>query len=411
MTVEEFRRLMLRAILICPDQELGNSLEEKLLEIGQVGIARRLDRYPTNLEMVRLIRALAPHVVFLSIESMSKAFDVLGAIEANAPGIQMVAVHRMCDPQILLELMRAGIREFVSLPFRPQNLLETIARVADMVGKKPPSIESTDLLFAFLPSKAGVGTSTLAVNTAVALSRMPDTNVLLMDMDLNCGLVRFMLKLDNPYSLVDACQNANQIDESLWPRMVTSVGSMDVMHAGKLNPEARIESAQVRHLLEYSRRNYKAICVDLSGNLEKFSIELMQEARRIFLVCTPEIPSLHLAREKYAFLKNVDLSDRVSILLNRVHKRAAISSAQIEELLGVPVMLTFPNDYQGVHKALSAGCPVESNTDMGKQLVQLAKTLLDRNVQTAEPKKRLVEYFSILPARYTMLPEGKKSAV
>jgi phosphoribosylformylglycinamidine synthase len=47
--------------------------------------------------------------------------------------------------------------------------------------------------------------------------------------------------------------------------------------------------------------------VDLSGNLERYSIEIMQDCKRIMLVCTPEIPSLHLAREKINFLKTLDL--------------------------------------------------------------------------------------------------------
>ena len=95
--------------------------------------------------------------------------------------------------------------------------------------------------------------------------------------------------------------------------------------------------------------------MDLSGNLERYSLEIMQEAKRIFLVVTPEIPSLHLAREKLNFLTHLDLGDRVSVLLNRSHKRSVVSPAQIENLLGAPVMMNFANDYQGVHKALQAG--------------------------------------------------------
>jgi hypothetical protein len=34
-------------------------------------------------------------------------------------------------------------------------------------------------------------------------------------------------------------------------------------------------------------------------------------------VCTPEVPSLHLTREKLAFLKTMELDTRVSVVLNR----------------------------------------------------------------------------------------------
>ena len=95
------------------------------------------------------------------------------------------------------------------------------------------------------------------------------------------------------------------------------------------------------------------MCFDLYGNLEKYSLEIMHESKKIFLVCTPEIPSLHLAREKYLYLKQLDLSDRVSILLNRCQKRPLLSSHQIEELLGLPVETRFDNGdrAQAIHTA------------------------------------------------------------
>lgn len=402
---------MLRAIIVSPDQELGERLEDRLIGAGQVAIARRLDRYPTTIEVVRFIRAHAPQIVFLSIENLDSAFAVVSAIEANSPGVQVVAIHRVCDPRILLELMRAGIREFLALPFDVQPLQETLARVEDLIQKKPPSIPVTDLVFSFLPSKAGVGTSTIALNVAYALSRQPDMQVLLSDFDLNSGMMRFMMKLDNPYSVIDACQNAFQMDDQLWPKMVSSSGHLDIMHAGHLSPEARIEPPQIRHLLEFARRNYRAICVDLSGNLEKYSLEIMHECKQIFLVCTPEISSLHLAREKYMYLKTLDLAGRVGVLLNRAQKRSVISPAQVEELLGVSVLTTFQNDYQAVQKALSAGRHVEPGSELGKQFSNLAKSIVEPQKSVpAEPKKRLIEYFSLLPARYNIVPETKKPA-
>jgi len=142
------------------------------------------------------------------------------------------------------------------------------------------------------------------------MSRLPNTNVLLTDFDLNSGMVRFMLKLDNSYCVTDAAEHSLDMDESLWPTMVTTLDKLDVLHAGKLNPDFRVEPTQIRHLMEFMRRNYGALCFDLSGNLERYSLEIMHESKRIFLVCTPEIPSLHLAREKYMYLKQLDLADR-----------------------------------------------------------------------------------------------------
>ncbi len=392
---------MLRGIIICPDVDLNERLEAILTEIGIVSVTRTLDRYPSSLELLRFLRAHAPQVIFVSTESTPKAMEIAREVEKNTPGVQIVAVSRFVDPQILLEVMRAGIREFASLPFDRQALVEALSRIRDAVQARPPAIEATHQVFSFLPSKAGVGTSTLALNAAVAMSRVPDSSVLLSDFDLNSGMVRFMLKLDTAYCVTDAAEHALEMDESLWPTMVTSIDKLDVLHAGKLNPDLRIEPTQIRHLMEFMRRNYSALCFDMSGNLERYSLEIMHESKRIFLVCTPEIPSLHLAREKYMYLKQLDLGDRVAVLLNRQPKRSVITPQQIEQLLGVPIYMTFPNDYQGVQRAMTAGRWVDASSDLGHQFTSLAQSMLEAKAAAAapEPKKRFIEFFSVVPGK------------
>lgn len=401
---------MLRAIIICPDVELNERLDAILNDIGIVAVTRTMDHYPNAQELLRFLRAHAPQVVFISAQAMPKANETVREIEKNMPGTQVIAVGRACDPQLLMELMRAGIREYATFPFDQAVLTEALVRVRETLKAKPARIDSTDNVFSFLPSKAGVGASTIALNAAVALSRQPDADVLLADFDLNSGMMRFMLKLDNAYSVIDAAEHSLHMDEALWPQMVTTIDKLDVLHAGKLNPDFRVEAAQLNHLMEFMRRNYKVLCFDLSGNLEKYSLEIMHESKKIFLVCTPEIPSLHLAREKYLYLKQLDLHDRVCVLLNRSQRRPLITPEQIEQLLGVPVTMTFPNDYQGVHRALTFGRWVDPTTELGRQFTLLSQIMLDtRPHPVVQRSKRFIEFFSVIPGKLAVAE--KKPAV
>jgi pilus assembly protein CpaE len=381
---------MLRGVIICPDQDLGERLQNAL-EGHRIGILRRVSRYPNMVDLVRFLRATAPQVVFLSVESRADALDVAARIAAQAPGTQIVAVSSTCDPQTLLETMRAGIREFLAPPFEPRPLAEMLFRIEETLEQRPVMIESTDSLFAFLPAKAGVGATTVAVNASLALAEMPDMNVLLADFDLNCGLVGFMLRMDSQYSVVDAAENALDMDENLWPKLVSSIGNLDVLPAGKLNPGFRIEPTQIRHLVEFARRNYKAICVDLSGLMEKFSLELLHEAKKIFLVVTPEIPSLHLARERLEFLRKLDLESRVAMLLNRAEKRHEMALGEIEKLFGLPVFMSFPNDYAGVHKSLTTGKSVSRTSLLGKRFQELAWSMAGKPAPPSEPRRGLLD--------------------
>src|SRR5579864_3954949 len=174
---------MLRSVIICPDTDLKDRLETLLNQIGICTIAKTLDRYPTQLQLERMVRALAPNVIFVSTESTTHAFEIAREMANNGPGIQIIGLARVCDPQILMEAMRAGIQEFAALPFDRVRLVEGLRRIEEVVRESRSGMESAGSVFSFIPAKAGVGTSTVALNTALALSRSAEGKILLSDLD------------------------------------------------------------------------------------------------------------------------------------------------------------------------------------------------------------------------------------
>jgi Flp pilus assembly CpaE family ATPase len=200
--------------------------------------------------------------------------------------------------------------------------------------------------------------------------------MLLSDLDLSAGVVRFMLRLENSYSMTDVAERSIELVEGLWPYMVTAFGSLDVLHSGKLNPGFDMEGARVRQLMDFLRQRYGTLCFDMSGNFEGYSLETIHESKRIFLVCTPEAPALYLARERCRYLAELDLGDRVNIIMNRWPKVPAMSLQQVEEQLGLPVFATLANDYDGVQKAITEGRSIEPTSSLGKQFTALAQTIL-----------------------------------
>lgn len=385
-------------------------MEAALAEAGDVVLVRRIDHYPTDVDTTRLLRAFAPETIFVSVESLEEAVRVARGVERQALGLQVVAVSRASDSAVLLAMMRAGVREFISPPFSTRGLREVLARIGEVSGRVPRPVSSTDLVCSFLPAKPGVGTSTIALNLSAALAERSEARGLLADFDLTSGLIGFMLKLQNAHSVMDAAENSHRLDENLWQQLVSAVGPLDVLPCGKMNPGSRIEASQVHDLLDFARQHYKVICVDLSGNLEKYSVDLMHNSKRVFLVCTPELPSLHLARAKLAYFRSIELENRVRILLNRVSKRSVIGVGEVEKLLGAPVEAAFPNDYNGVHRALGEGKFVRSSSELGRRFRSMAESILDLKPQGLGRRRRFVEYFSIGPDRYSFLPSGKKRA-
>ena len=387
---------MLRAVVICPEADLLSRLQRALTALGEITLCRSIPQYPDAVDLVRTLRAHAPDVIFLSFENPERASQIVRFLETEAKGVQTIAVDRAGDARILRVIMRAGLREIVTDPFDKASMLEALEGVQSLLGNKPAVHSATDQIFSFVPSKAGVGASTLALNISAALSRRPDMRVLLTDFDLNSGMMRFLLKLQNQYSVSDAVEYTNTLDENLWPQMVTSFERLDVLHAGRVNPNLRIDPGNIRELIAFMRRNYKVLCFDHSGNLERYSLEIMQESRRILIVCTPEIPSLHLAKEKLAFLNEMDLLGRVGVLLNRTTKKPLFSKEQVEDVLKVPVIATIGNDYQGINRAVADGTWIDAKSEMGVQCTALAELLLkEKTVHDANVEKKFIEHFAI----------------
>jgi pilus assembly protein CpaE len=319
-------------------------------------------------------------------------------LDADGSKRQIVGFQNHIDNSVLRETMRAGVREFLTEPFEPRAVLESVESIKTLLRERPAISESTNQIFSFLPSKAGVGASTIALNVSGALARRANTRLLLSDFDLSSGMLRFMLKLTNEFSVPDAISRVGDMDENLWPQLVTTVAGMDVLHAGRINPSYRIDAAQVANLVAFMRRTYQVLCFDLSGNLEKYSIELMQESKRILLVCTGEVPSLHLAREKLAFLRDMGLSGRVSVVLNRMRKNPLFSQAQVEELLGQPVTRVFANNYLAVNHAVEEGKLLDSSSELGQSFAEFAAQLMDQpDVKQAASKRRFLDFFKPAP--------------
>jgi len=94
----------------------------------------------------------------------------------------------------------------------------------------------------------------------------------------------------------------------------------------------------------------------------------------------------------------MDLDSRVKILLNRAQRRSLIPISEIEKVLGMKVYMSFPNDYVGVHKALTAGKQVSPGSELGKGFQALAEA-----IRTPE-KPREAGFFELLRTRKKTAP-------
>jgi hypothetical protein len=70
--------------------------------------------------------------------------------------------------------------------------------------------------------------------------------------------------------------------------------------------------------------------------------------------------------------------------------------------------MEFPNDYRGVHVALTLGKEVDTESELGKQFQKLAYTIADRKApgKAGAQKSKFMDFFNVLP-RYSLSTQDK----
>ena len=121
----------------------------------------------------------------------------------------------------------------------------------------------------------------------------------------------------------------------------------------------------------------------------------MRESSHVVLVCTPEIPALHLAREKMTFLNRLGLSSRLLVVLNRVTRHPLFSKDHVEDVLDAPVFATFSNDYLALADAAGRGMPVDAQSPIGLECAAFVDKLHKDATGIRDRRPKFLRHFSV----------------
>jgi pilus assembly protein CpaE len=312
----------------------------------------------------------------------------------------MIGIARHIEESLAHRLMRLGIREYLVAPVTRTRLLEVLDFLQKQLAKHPRPAGRPGDLYTFFPAKPGVGCTTIALSASCALAEELSVRTLLMDCDLAAGIVKFHLKLRNSGSVLDAMGHAESLDQDMWRQMIGSWGKLEVLHAGTLMSPPPINLSGLGRVLTLARAQYEVICADLPSSLDDLSTELLRESQRIFLVTTPEVAAVHLARVRVGSLKDLGLLDRVSLVLNRKdHWKGHLEAATVAEAAGIPIAYTIGNDYPTCSEAIVKGSSISGATNIGRCIMNLAHSLRADASQPAPAGmgRKFLEFFRVSP--------------
>ena len=391
---------MIRALLICSDASRGREVTAALGRLPAFELVRALDDYPSPTDLLRLVGIRKINLVILDVGQVdtgqfSSVKVLAAALDNLTPGFPIITLGDPDSLRLLPELMHLGIRDHLTPPFDATALAEAVGAARQRMEAHPlPTVRAAEL-YAFLPAKPGVGTTTIAMSASCAAAENLGFRTLLLDCDLAAGPVRFLLKLGNSASLVDAVSHAGNLDADLWGQMIGKWGKLEVLHAGRLDPPPIPDLDGLQRVLSMARDQYEVICADLASSIDPFSVAVMRESRKIFLVTTPEIVPLYLAASRLRRLAELGLEDRVNLLLNRKTTRG-LSDNDVADAVGIPVSRTFSNEYTTVRDSILGAAPVSQDSPLGRSILDLARSF----TASPEPKPakrggKFLEFFHI----------------
>jgi pilus assembly protein CpaE len=291
----------------------------------------------------------------------------------------LAVLHSKGDPEIILSAMRAGAHEFLYPPVDVSLSQALARRVAQGVRPKAGSGKPGKVI-GFLSVKGGCGATTIACHLAVELGRLSAQRAeraLLADLDMESGVVGFLMKVKSPYSILDAVQNLHRLDLSYWNALVSSEWQgLEIIPApaGYIAKEA-VPGEYLQKVLAFSRSNYAWTVADLGCTLNLPTVTAMDEIDEVYLVTTLEVPALHQAKQTIQKLVNGGYGNRLRVILNRTPQRPDVSAEELERILGLPIDTMLPNDYYTLYDALCKGKLLPPSSHLSRRVTALAMRL------------------------------------
>jgi FixJ family two-component response regulator len=197
----------LTVALLGPDEQHRKAVAAALS--GHAGLRlQEFSSFPPNVD--RLLQKLAQQndVVIIDVDSEpERAFELAEDLCASGRTYVMAYSTRV-DMRLAVRFMRAGVREFFTLPLDAAEVSAALVRASTRRVESPPQDgKKTGKLFVFLGSKGGCGVTTLASNFALALAQESDSTTLLIDLGLPLGDVAINLGIVTEYSVAMALEN------------------------------------------------------------------------------------------------------------------------------------------------------------------------------------------------------------
>ena len=217
---------------------------------------------------------------------------------------------------LLIDLMRAGAKDFLRRPLSASELEELLRR---HFWKSSREAAPRGQVVSFLGNKGGVGKSTLSLSVACGLARTAPDRILLIDASLQHGAMCDLLGVAPEATISDAARQVDRLDERLLRMLSTPHGSGLRVLAAPPNAidAAPVDDQAFARILAVARRAFDYVIVDTFPLIDSVTVAILDVADRIFVVSNDFVPAVLGTVELLNVLERIGVSqERIRVVLN-----------------------------------------------------------------------------------------------
>jgi pilus assembly protein CpaE len=381
---------MLTAAVIATDAKSTSYLRAC---IEQTGLTDSVVEWAPSIEQHPQPGESIPDVVLLDLAGGTEVSLEFGAhLRRLRPSVCVIACSplKQPDPDLLMQAMRSGVREFLAHPVDAISLEATLKRILEEQAPGEKSLERK--LIVVMGAKGGVGSTTVAVNLGAQLSRLTQKRVILIDLARPMGHVSLLLDLRSRFSIRDATGNLERLDSHFFNALLTlhEKSGLEVL-SGASDPDEweEILPTSLLRVVNVAQSCCNHLVMDLGSSYTIHSRPLLRMARMVMMVAEADVPALWTLEKHLTKMASWGIdADHCRVVINRYHRSDEDAIRAFEKRTKQPVFARLPNDFRQVSEAINLGTPLSRNHNnpLVSNFQQLASRLAGVNISEQAKK-------------------------
>ncbi len=309
--------------------------------------------------------------------SADNAVRFIQRLKSECPDTALISAAQNASPEMILNSLRAGAREFLRLPIIADELRTVLDRISEFTTRQVEAPKKKGRMVAVFSSKGGCGTSFMATNLAAATN----SRTVVVDLNLQAGDLPLFLGLEAKYSIADMVEKRQRLDETLINTLVTQHSTNLWLLAAPREADSadEIEPQHVFEVLQKLREHFDYVVLDPQHTFDSITLAALDQSDEIILVLTLDIPAIRSTQRALEIFDRLGYPrTKVRIVVNRWSKQIDLDLRQVEKFLGEPCIGFVPSDYQTAVNSINLGTPLvqaEPTSRIAAEIRRIAETI------------------------------------